>query len=97
MILLKQFLSVYFYINLRGARKHHSQGSDVFRTSVDGTFLFIALLTFSIGLDKIALNWVIARFVILLPLIWYFIHEEKAPPENMEAWQRELLENENDE
>lgn len=97
MILLKQFLSVYFYINLKGSRKHHSQGSDVLRTLVDGALLFIALLTFAIGLDKIALNWVFARFVILLPLIWYFVHEEKAPPENMEAWQRELLERQSDE
>lgn len=91
MILLKQFLSIYFYINLKGARKKHSQASDIFRTVVDGTFIFPAFLALIFGLDKIALICVSARFVILLPLIWYFIQEEKAPPETMEAWQKGLL------
>ena len=98
LILLKQILSVYFYLPLKGVRKHHGAGSQSLISLIDSCCIFLGLVAWAFGQDKLALNIVIARFVLLLPFIWYYVHLETLShlPETMEEWQRGLLDSKDD-
>lgn len=93
MIIPRQILSIYFYINRKETRKHYSVGSDVFRTVVDVSCVHFALIALLFGLERMALNILLARFALLLPLVWYFAHLDKVGdlPEKMEEWQNRLM------